>query len=71
MKRVGRLLLVSLGAAGFVVNSASSAAAATTAVDPTSFTIAQAKAALAHDQYTSVQLTEAFLTRIATYEPFL
>lgn len=79
MKRMGRLLLVTLSAAGFVAGGAAStaasppaanSAAATSAVDPTSFTIAQAKAALAGGQDTSVQLTEAFLTRIATYEPF-
>jgi Asp-tRNA(Asn)/Glu-tRNA(Gln) amidotransferase A subunit family amidase len=41
-----------------------------TPADPTSYTIAQAQAALAQGQITSVALTNAYLARITTYEPF-
>jgi amidase len=47
---------------------ASGSAAA--ALDPTTFTIAQAKAALASHRFTSVEMTRSFLARIGTYEPF-
>lgn len=65
-----KAVALAIAAAAVCAIDVQASEAATPAPAPTSFTIAQAKAALADGQYTSVQLTQAYLARIDKYEPF-
>jgi amidase len=79
-RRVGAVALAAgalLATTGLVVTTAPTAAAAPAssaavqaAPDPTTFTITQTLEALETGSYTSVELVQAFLKRIETYEPY-